>query len=590
MADYSSELPIRSQLPGQSLPDDVIIKIGDGTNPTTQFAAVDTHGSLSSVIKDTAGNAIGDQLLSTTYWLQTVQPSNGPVAPGTAASFSELIGGQYNSTLPTLTTGQQSAIQVNSNGILLVANEPDFTPATQPITAQDIASTSTAVYNQTWFSGTPTAGSTASFTLNAQETGMIEVTGTWTGTLQIEVSVDGGTNWIAHAVHLLGSTIFTATATGNFMGSINVAAKTNVRVRATSAWTGTAIVRINESLNPSSIYVANALKLVDGSSATSQTLMNILAASTAASTTNTAIVVALSPNTPLPAGTNLLGSVNQGTSPWVTSDLADGSVTGGSAATKSMLGGLVFNTAAPTLTNAQQAALQGDAAGNLKVNLQTALPAGANNIGSVNQGTSPWITSDLADGSVTGGTAGSKSMLGGGQYNTVAPTLTNAQQAALQLDVNGNLKVDLATPIPAGTNAIGSVLANLQVANAPVTVANPVPVTITSGSAGTPIQQYLTSVALAKNNSVTLTYTVPAGHTFSLERIWASASGKIKVVVQNGATNIFAAFNSTANPNIDFTITAPPTIAAAGTVNVIITNIDNAAMDVYATVEGNQIT
>lgn len=561
MADYASELPIRSQLPGQSLPDDIIIKIGDGTNPTTQFAGVDTHGSLSSIIKDTAGNAIGDQLLSATYWLQTVQPSNGPVAPGTAASFSELIGGQYNSTLPTLTTGQQSALQVNSNGILLIANEPDNTPATQSITAQDVASTPTAQYNQTWYSGTPTAGSTASFPLNAQETGIIEVTGTWTGTLQIEVSVDGGTNWIAHAVHLLGSTIFTSTVTGNFMGSINVAAKTNIRVRATASWTGTATVRLNESLNPSSVYVANAIKLVDGSSSTSSTLMNIVAASTAASTTNTAIVVALSPNTPLPAGTNLLGSVNQGTNPWITSDLADGSVTGGSAGSKSMLGGGQYNTTPPTLTTGQQAALQLDINGNLKVDLATSIPAGNNIIGKV----------EITDGTNVVGVA-------------PASTAATATQPAEVVALSPN------TPLPAGANALGSVLANLQVSNAPVTVANPVPVTITSASSGTPIQNFTTLTPIAAGSSATATYTVPATHTFSLERIWVSAESRIKVVVQNNGVTMFTAFNSSANPNIDFTVTAPPTIAAGIAITVQVFNIDNGSSSAYVTIEGNQIT
>lgn len=49
-------------------------------------------------------------------------------------------------------------------------------------------------------------------------------------------------------------------------------------------------------------------------------------------------------------------------------DAADGSVTGGTAGTKSMLGGLIFNTALPTLTNGQQAALQGDSSGRLITN------------------------------------------------------------------------------------------------------------------------------------------------------------------------------------------------------------------------------
>jgi hypothetical protein len=128
----------------------------------------------------------------------------------------------------------------------------------------------------------------------------------------------------------------------------------------------------------------------------------------AATTTQQALIVALSPNSPLPAGSNALGSVSvtgsvavtgtfwqatqpvsgtvavtQSTSPWVTQDAADGSVGAGTAGTKSLLGGLVYNSSAPTLTTGQQVALQGDASGNLLVKLNTPLPAGTNLIGSV---------------------------------------------------------------------------------------------------------------------------------------------------------------------------------------------------------------
>lgn len=206
----------------------------------------------------------------------------------------------------------------------------------------------------------------------------------------------------------------------------------------------------------------------------------------------------------------------------------------------------------------------------------------------VTQSTSPWVTKDLADGSVTGGTAGTFSLLSGAIFNTVAPTLTNGQQASLQLDAAGNLDVNLKTPIPAGTNAIGSVLANIQVANAAVSNTNPVPVTITSSTPGTAIQDYHTAVALAAGSTTTFTYTVVAGHTFNLARAWASASGKIKAVVSYGGNTAFVGFNSTANPNIDITFNAEPTVAAAATVTVAITNDDLLAMDVYATIEGNQ--
>lgn len=219
-------------------------------------------------------------------------------------------------------------------------------------------------------------------------------------------------------------------------------------------------------------------------------------------------------------------TAQQGTSPWVTKDQADGPVAPGAVAAFSQLAGGQYNLTPPTLADTEQSALQLDSAGRLlvdaaisstddhnygvvgantlrtaaqignatgaadfnagatgaqtlrvqanqgapgtnangwfvrptdgtnnqsftaageaKVSVTQPLPAGANNIGSVNQGTSPWITKDQADGSATGGTAGLFSMLSGGIYNTTPPTLTNGQQVGLQLDVNGRLLVDAA--------------------------------------------------------------------------------------------------------------------------------------------------
>src|ERR1035441_8896117 len=63
--------------------------------------------------------------------LNVVATSSGPVTPGTVAPNSGLIGGQYNTALPTLTTGQQSAVQIDASGRLIVA------PTTQGILTED---------------------------------------------------------------------------------------------------------------------------------------------------------------------------------------------------------------------------------------------------------------------------------------------------------------------------------------------------------------------------------------------------------------------------------------------------------------------
>ena len=118
MSDFISELPIRTNLPSQVNYDDAIFKLGDATNPTTQLAAVDTFGSQASLIKDASGNAVTTVTNGSVQALEVQAQTAGPVSPGTAAAFSDLAGGQYNSALPTLTAGQQAALQVDSSGRL----------------------------------------------------------------------------------------------------------------------------------------------------------------------------------------------------------------------------------------------------------------------------------------------------------------------------------------------------------------------------------------------------------------------------------------------------------------------------------------
>jgi hypothetical protein len=433
MSDYSSELPVRSQLPGQVLPDDVIIKMGDATNPTTQIAVVDTHGSQQSTIADASGNIIASQSISASNWLQVVTPSNGSAAGGTAAAYSLLAGGIYNSAAPTLTSGQQASLQLDAAGRLLVDAAVVFP------------------YDENW-------------------------------------GVVGAT------------TLRTAAEIGNTTGAADFNYGT----------VGAQTLRVASQ-------IGNATGAADfGAGATDAQTLRVAANQGA-------------PNT-------------------------------------------VANAWPILLTNGTNTATV-SAGGELLVTVATALPAGANNIGSVNQGTSPWVvtsqnfptTVDTNYGTVGASTIRTAAQIGNA---TGAADFNNGATGAQTLRV----------------------AANLAVAGANVSVSNPVPVTITSASAGTPIQNFtdLSSIVVAGN--ATATYTVPATHSFSLERVWVSSEVRIKIIVQNNGSTVFVGFNSSANPNIDFTVTAPPTIVAGNAVTVQVFNIDHGVSDAYVTIEGNQIS
>lgn len=176
MADFNSSLPVRTENPG-----DVIAKIADATTPSQQLA-IDSSGRVTIKLDDGAGNIVtsqangaqraldvginvlgvqidprdiraltasdivtanqgtaasiagawpvgitdGTNSLSLTAAGEakvdlTSSASFGSASGGTAASVSELIGGLYNSSLPTLTSGQQAAFQLDSSGRLIIS-------------------------------------------------------------------------------------------------------------------------------------------------------------------------------------------------------------------------------------------------------------------------------------------------------------------------------------------------------------------------------------------------------------------------------------------------------------------------------------
>lgn len=484
MADITSELPIRSQIDGQVNWNDIIVKLGDATNPATQQAAVDVNGSQFAVLKDSLGNLIGDQNLLASYWLQSVAPSNGPASPGTAATYSNLSGGIYNSTPPTLTNGQQAALQLDSSGQLIVASAPlsDISPAPQTITAPDTTSAMTSGANgQPIWTGTPDAGSAATFIFATLTSIRVQVNGTWTGTLQSEISMDGGTTWYQDVLFQDGIPGVQSDFSANFEGITNVSATVQYRIRALNvAWTGTATVQIIESTNDSMVYVGNALRLVDRSSNNQST---IKAPSTRAVAADTSLVVALSPNSPL---------VNF-------PDLVD------------------------------------------------------TNYGPVSSST---IRTAAQIGNATGAA----------DFNNGLPGVQTLRVAA-----------------------------QLAVAGADVSSTNPVPVALSNAPLGTPVNNYNTAT-VAKNASSNHIYAITAAKTFQGKKIWASASGLMKVEVRvspDGSTytSLWVGFNSTANPNITVDMDQMVFLESGtgSTIEVIRTNLDNGTQSVYSTISGTEV-
>ena len=212
-------------------------------------------------------------------------------------------------------TDPSLVVSLSPNNSVATTAAADVVPATQNITTRDLVSaTAVGANGQSIITGAPTAGSTALFAVSSLETVQVQVTGTWTGTLQVEISQDGGTTWYIRRIHQAGTDVISASFTANFAGGANVAGYTNIRVRAIAAMTGTATVRVVQSLNNNVIYVGNAQRITDNAGNYLPTMdavarrgfvaltdgtngpVAVKAASTAAVATDPALVVARSPN------------------------------------------------------------------------------------------------------------------------------------------------------------------------------------------------------------------------------------------------------------------------------------------------------
>lgn len=153
---------------------------------------------------------------------------------------------------------------------------PDVSPSNGSITAQDTATTTLVGSNgQSFYTGTPTTNSSANFTLSSIE--VVDVQYNLLGgggTLVIEVSMDGGTFWTRPNIFQNGTTNYTNSFSGPFIAAVNVAGMTNLRVRAISAWTGTATIIAKESVNSRTVIVTDSNLPVGAATSAAQTTMN----------------------------------------------------------------------------------------------------------------------------------------------------------------------------------------------------------------------------------------------------------------------------------------------------------------------------
>jgi hypothetical protein len=221
----------------------------------------------------TANAGTGTFAVSGTFW-QATQPVSGPLTDAQLRATAVPVSGTVTANIgttnglaldATLTGGTQqskitdgtnvatvkaaSTAAVAADKALVVAISPNNPLTTSPA---DLTATGNITTQNLVPAGAATAGSAVSLTgLAGMATASIQVTGTYTGALSAQATVDG-TNWVT-----LGGTPFLNINTGVLSGTIasaavgvfqlDVSAFKQFRITGLAAMTGTAVVSIQTS-------------------------------------------------------------------------------------------------------------------------------------------------------------------------------------------------------------------------------------------------------------------------------------------------------------------------------------------------------
>lgn len=300
--------------------------LGAGINFTilrSSVPVVNSAGALSTtaVLSGSGPIQFSRNAVATDVSEDTATPANSRPLPVKAVDGSGVV-------ISPLTDTQLRATAVPVSGPL---TDAQLRASTVPVVLNDTTASGNITTQNLVPAGTATANSTVPIALNNQGAVAIQVTGTYTGALTPQVTVDGST-WVALALlqnvstGALSATI-TSAATGVFLA--DVSGFSSFRISANAAVTGTAVVSLRAT-------TTSGLTAID---------------------------------TPLPAGTNVLGALvaNQsvnvaqiaGTNT-VTAGVSGLQAVGGNAASGAAdagnpvkVGGL-FTTTPPTLTTGQR--------------------------------------------------------------------------------------------------------------------------------------------------------------------------------------------------------------------------------------------
>lgn len=257
--------------------------------PASTLAAVTTVGAVTTI---TNALPAGTNLMGKVGIDQTTPGTTNGVQVNAALPTGTNTIGNVNQTLATagfakVTDGTNTAA-VKAASTAPVATDPAFVTTISPNgnTVIDTVVDATASGNITTQNlvpaGAATAGSAVELSLNGQASATVQVTGTYTGALSLQSTVDG-TTWVTHSdirflstASALSPTIASASI-GIFTLTFPSAQK--VRITALAAVTGTATVTVRasrSSINAALQFISTLATTTSSADATTNAGLNAL--------------------------------------------------------------------------------------------------------------------------------------------------------------------------------------------------------------------------------------------------------------------------------------------------------------------------
>lgn len=330
LASLDTKLPAQGQaLAAASLP--VVLpaaQITALTPPTTvtvtQATGTNLHtvidsGTVTATISGTPNVAVTSSALPAGAATSALQTSvQGSAAGGTAATSSQLGGGIYNSALPTLTTGQQAATQVDSSGRLIVVSPgvptslgQQAAATSQPVAlanedVQDLYITGQAAQTALINNILPATAGTAATDVTGYRSFAVQVTSTGTAGAFIFETSNDNVNFVpvpVYSTSLLTGVPLVAAITASASNIVYAGSVTGryLRLRISTAITGGSIQAFSKMSQTS--FSPAIQSVAQGTASSLQATVTIASGTVSAVTAIT---------NALPAGTNVIGLVRQG--------------------------------------------------------------------------------------------------------------------------------------------------------------------------------------------------------------------------------------------------------------------------------------